>query len=120
MSFGIGGYVIQRATSGSEGGNGLARYESISPRELLSTTRDQRGASLALVATYAGRYPLGAGLGGVGPSTGYHGRVRPGEFLNGETQFNVLVLDLGIPGLGARARHGGLDVLAHQADRVGP
>ena len=99
LAFAVGGFVIQRATAGSEGGDGLARYQSISPGQLLSTTRDQRGASLALVVTYAGRYPFGAGLGGVGPSTGYKGRVRPDELLNGETQFNVLVLDLGIPGL---------------------
>jgi hypothetical protein len=99
LVFAGSGFVIQQATSGSTGGNGLARYQSISPGQLLSTTRDQRGDSLLLVATYAARFPFGAGLGGVGPSTGYHGFVRRDEFLNGETQFNVLVLDLGVPGL---------------------
>lgn len=99
LAFAVGGMVIERATQGSAGGNGLARYDNIGPGQLLSTTRDQRGGSLMLVTTYATQFPFGAGLGGVGPSTGFHGLVRPEELLNGETQFNVLVLDLGVPGL---------------------
>lgn len=99
LALGFGGMIIERATSGSGGGDGLARFESIAPGELLSTTRSSRGSAFAVFPTYVARYPLGAGLGGVGPSTGFHGAVRPNEKLNGETQFNVTLLDLGVPGL---------------------
>lgn len=98
-AFGVSGAIVQSATSGSEGGDGLARYQSISPGELFDTIRSDRGASLTLLPQYAAEYPFGAGLGGVGPSTGFRGRVRPEANLNGETQFNVTVLDVGVPGL---------------------
>lgn len=99
LAFAVGGIIIQQATSGSSAGEGLARYDSISPGQLLDATRDSRGSSLAIFPTYVAKYPFGAGLGGVGPSTGFQGSARPEEKLNGETQFNVTVLDLGVPGL---------------------
>ncbi|MGI8622847.1 MAG: hypothetical protein ACR2NB_05015 [Solirubrobacteraceae bacterium] len=94
----LGAVVLGQLTQGS-GAQKLSRYSSITPGKLLSTAQEERGSSLALASTYADRYPFGAGLGGVGPSTGFHGAVRPTEKLNGETQFNVLILDVGVPGL---------------------
>jgi hypothetical protein len=76
----------------------ISRYTGITPGEFLKTARSQRGQSLALATEYAQRFPLGAGLGSVGPATGFGGTVRSGERLDGETQFNVLLLDLGVPG----------------------
>jgi len=99
LAFGVGGTIIEQATSGSSGGNGLARYTSIAPGQLLSVTRSERGGSFAIFPTYVAKYPFGAGLGGVGPSTGFQGAVRPEEKLNGEMQLNVTLLDLGVPGL---------------------
>lgn len=99
LIFGMGGIIIEAATEDSGGGDGLARYGSISPGEILASARSERGSAFGIFPTYVARYPFGAGLGGVGPATGFHGSVRPEEHLNGETQFNLTLLDLGLPGL---------------------
>ena len=104
---GVGAVVVSNITEG-EGAQRLSRYGSITPGNVLGTVRRDRGGSLSIAATYAQRYPFGAGLGGVGPSTGFKGSVRPAERLNGETQFNVSVLDLGLPGLALLLAFAGL------------
>lgn len=98
-AFLLGGTIIQQATGGTSGGNGLARYTTITPDSLLGTARESRGSAFTIFPQYVVKFPFGAGLGGVGPSTGFRGLVRPEESLNGETQFNVTLLDMGVPGL---------------------
>jgi hypothetical protein len=73
------------------------RYASLSPTHIFSTSTNARGASIALLPTYLARYPLGDGLGSVGPATGLFGGVD--RHINGETELNFLVVETGIPGL---------------------
>jgi hypothetical protein len=76
------------------------RYSTIAPSHVLSTAASARGSSLTLAPTYFARYPLGAGLGNVGPAGGSSfGGTVAAKNVNGETQFNFLLLETGIPGL---------------------
>ena len=77
----------------------LDRYRSIAPANLIGTTTDSRGASLAILPSYLQKFPLGSGLGGVGPGRSLATTIVRDEPLNGETQFNYLVVELGIAGL---------------------
>jgi O-antigen ligase len=49
--------------------------------------------------TYLTKYPLGAGIGSVGPATSAIGGSALGRALNGETEFTFLIVETGIPGL---------------------
>ena len=75
----------------------LDRYNTITPGSLLSTTQASRGGSISLIPTFAVDYPLGGGLGSVGPAAGYAGGTA--HALNGETAFTFYLSDVGLPGL---------------------
>jgi len=75
----------------------FSRYATVTPANLLSTTEQSRGSSIALIPSYLTDYPLGGGLGSVGPASGFAGGSAQG--LNGETQFTFYISELGIPGL---------------------
>jgi hypothetical protein len=75
------------------------RYSSITPTNIFSATSQARGGSIKLLPTYMVRYPLGAGLGSVGPAAASGFGGAPTKSLNGETEFNFLVVETGIPGL---------------------
>ena len=59
--------------------------------------RSYRRDDLAAVPDYLVEFPLGAGLGSVGPASGAAG-APPNRGLNAEGQLNFLVLELGIAG----------------------
>lgn len=76
----------------------LFRYRSITPDQIVQTTIDSRSSTLALIPKYMGDFPLGAGIGSVGPAAGtigISGRNAP----SAESQFTFLIAELGIPGL---------------------
>jgi len=72
------------------------RYESIAPSKVLASTEEERGGSLAVGLTYLTDYPLGAGLGSVGPSSGVGSSVSS---FNGETELSFLAVEVGIIGV---------------------
>ena len=91
--------VAATSLAGGPGGSGaFDRVAQIAPSNLAESVTEQRGSSIVLAPTYAAAFPLGAGLGSVGPAAGVG--QRPSE-LNGETEFNFLVLELGVVGAGA-------------------
>ena len=74
------------------------RAKSIKPATVVSTFTSERGRSVALLGNLAREFPLGAGLATVGPAGGF--RRAPGtRELNAETQWNFLVVELGIAGV---------------------
>jgi hypothetical protein len=75
------------------------RVAQIAPSHLGESVNEQRGSSIVLAPTYAAEYPFGAGLGSVGPAANV-GRQQALD-LNGETEFNFLILELGVLGAGA-------------------
>ena len=74
------------------------RAESITPGKALSTFSRERGVSVALFGDLARQFPLGAGLATAGPASGYK-RAADTPHLNAETQWNFLVLEVGIAGV---------------------
>jgi glycosyltransferase involved in cell wall biosynthesis len=77
---------------------GFNRYESISPSRVFETTVDYRRESLGKLPGYFHDFPLGAGIGSVGPATEQIDASR-NKSLDAENEFNFLLLELGIPGL---------------------
>jgi hypothetical protein len=75
------------------------RYASITPNRLVSSISSSRGISLATMPTYFTEYPLGAGLGSVGPAAGSGFGTPAATSLNGENEINFLLVETGIPGL---------------------
>lgn len=93
--------ALVSAIGGGENGAALARYNSIAPGRVLVTAVTERGGSLGLIPAYIEKYPLGAGLGRVGPASGLGGSPleRHEQALNGESEFTFLVIELGVMGL---------------------
>lgn len=91
----IGGVV---AYVGSASGEGVFdRYATITPDKVRSTTDEDRGRSIERIPSYFGEFPLGNGLGSVGPAAGFAGG-GDGDG-DGETEPTFLLTELGIPGL---------------------
>lgn len=74
------------------------RAQSVAPNKVVSTYTQERGDGLAKFGDYALRYPLGLGVGTVGPATTVTGR-RSDRGLSSDTLWNFLVLEVGLPGL---------------------
>jgi len=79
------------------------RYSTIAPSRFVHTAVSARQATVALIPTYAVRYPLGAGIGSVGPAggSGIGGGPGPGSHLDAESEFTFLEIETGLPGLAA-------------------
>jgi O-antigen ligase len=79
------------------------RYASIAPDKIFGTTYSYRVDDNGAVWHYVTKFPLGAGLGMTGPARDYGAGPLPfqlrGEDFNGETNFNYLTIELGVPGL---------------------
>ncbi len=88
--------VISAVASNSSSGV-FSRYTTITPSSLLTTTQASRGGSLAQIPSFIVDYPLGGGLGSVGPASKFAGGAA--QILNGETSFTFYLSDIGIPGL---------------------
>lgn len=76
----------------------LFRYRSISPDRVVQTTLESRSGALQLIPQYLREYPLGAGIGSVGPAAGTFG-VGTKNKPSAESQFTYLIAELGIAGL---------------------
>jgi hypothetical protein len=93
---GVGGYAIGSSLATSHAN----RYSSLAPSKILSTVRTARQSSIAAIPTYLTRYPLGAGIGTVGPAaTSNFGGAAVGGGLDAESEFTFLLVETGIPGL---------------------
>lgn len=75
------------------------RATTIGPSNVVTTYKTERGSSAAKVGAYAVRYPLGLGVGSVGPAARVFGPSKPHENLSAETLWNFLVLETGLAGL---------------------
>jgi glycosyltransferase involved in cell wall biosynthesis len=73
------------------------RYSDIAPTRLFSTAFDTKGGTLALVPRYAAAFPLGAGIGSVGPAVSL-GDQPANLALNGDSEATYLLVELGVAG----------------------
>jgi hypothetical protein len=90
---------VASALSGTGNGAALSRYDSISPGKVIGATLSARGGSLDKLPEYIQDFPLGAGLGHVGPGSSFGTTIAREQTLSGETEFNFLVVELGVAGL---------------------
>jgi O-antigen ligase len=82
---------------GSQSGDGaFHRYSSVAPSEVFGTTVNSRSDTIAGIPDYIRKFPLGAGIGSVGPAANFMGEARP---LNAESQFTFMIVEVGILGL---------------------
>jgi hypothetical protein len=88
------GWVSTSAESGT-----FDRYRTVAPSRVVDTAYEYRASTLSLIPTYLTEFPLGAGLGSVGPATSF-GQARRLD-LNGESQWTFLIVELGVAGLAA-------------------
>jgi hypothetical protein len=91
---GVSAFFAVTTLVGSSDGIG-ERYASITPDRVVATTFEYRAPVLALIPQYAGDFPLGAGLGSVGPA-GSRATIQKG--LNSESTPTFLLIELGLPG----------------------
>jgi len=77
------------------------RAKSITPGRVVTTFSEERGSSVAKFAEYASKYPLGLGVGTVGPAAAaLNDRpIASQAVLNIETEWNFLVLEVGLVGV---------------------
>lgn len=75
------------------------RAATIAPSKVVTTYQKERGSSAAKVGEYAARYPLGLGVGSVGPAGLVFGPREQYERLSTETLWNYLILETGLAGL---------------------
>jgi glycosyltransferase involved in cell wall biosynthesis len=89
-----GGIVLVLA-AGSSGA--FHRYTDITPTRLFSSAYNAKAGTLALVPRYAADFPLGAGIGSVGPAVSL-GDQAPSQTLNGDSEATFLLAELGVAG----------------------
>jgi hypothetical protein len=91
----VGAVVVSSLRSGT-----FKRYESINTS---SETTLHKEAAWSKIPKYVEAAPLGFGLGNSGPVSGFGGKANTnlleGHGLTSETEYNVLVKELGAPGL---------------------
>jgi hypothetical protein len=90
----VGALVVSQLRSGT-----FKRYERI---DTSSSTTLHKESSWSKIPKYVEAAPFGFGLGTAGPVSGLGGRnnnLLEGHGLGSETQYNVLVKELGLPGL---------------------
>lgn len=75
------------------------RAQSITPKKALTTFQDERGLSVRRFGEYVSEYPLGVGVGSSGPAASAIGGTRGERRFDTETEWNFLVVEIGIPGL---------------------
>ncbi len=94
--------ALTAALGSTEGSGTFSRYLSIAPGQAGSTVVDYREKTLLQLPKDIINAPLGVGLGSIGAAAGFgqHSRVEiEGKGASGESQYNYVTLELGLPGL---------------------
>jgi hypothetical protein len=97
-AIGVIAYIVIATFASHTNTAALSRYRSIAPGSAVTTAYQYRIGDLSQAPTYIAHYPLGAGLGSVGPGASTPGRPSH-EPLDAEGEINFLVIELGVPGL---------------------
>jgi hypothetical protein len=92
------GLVSMFAITEIDDGGSFSRYESITPSRVFGTTVKSREGSFDSIDNYLTDFPLGAGIGSVGPASGV---IDPPRFkgLGAENQLSFLIVEVGVLGL---------------------
>jgi hypothetical protein len=80
----------------------FSRYSNISPSQAAGTSTSYKSSTLAAIPRDIQNAPFGFGLGSTGAVSGFGGRTTvtlEGHGFSAETQYNMTVDELGLPGL---------------------
>ena len=88
------GYAVVTAAGSAGGPGALSHYNSLAPSNVVGYSYGYRKSTYALIPTYIGEFPFGAGLGSVGPAALSSTTQRT---LNGESEPTFLVGGVGNP-----------------------
>jgi hypothetical protein len=95
--------LMAAVLASSEGKGVFSRYENIAtPGQAATTSVNYREATLSQIPRDIANAPFGIGLSTVGAAASFGGRAHSkieGERASGESQYNYLALELGLPGL---------------------
>lgn len=77
----------------------IFRYKGVSTSQIVHTTAQARGASIALIPQNIVHHPLGAGLGVAGPAAGVSGAPALAGVADAENEFSFATLESGVGGM---------------------
>jgi hypothetical protein len=94
--------VVAYAAIGSIGGHSgpgvFSRYSSISSNKVVDTSVGYKRGTFAFLPSFVAHHPFGVGLGSVGPASSVAGAPVDAGRISGESEFNALFAEVGIPG----------------------
>lgn len=91
--------VVTSFVSGQAGAGVFDRYGSLTGREGAANTVDYKRGTLASLPEDAVTHPFGQGLGALGPAASIAGAPESSGRVSGESGFNFLLVEVGLPGL---------------------
>ena len=91
--------VVAGAVSNTGGGGIFDRYTIFQNRDAVSNTGQYKRGTLALLPESIAKHPLGEGFGSVGPAASIAGAPAAAKTASGESQWNFLIVDVGVPGV---------------------
>ncbi len=86
----------------SEGNGVFARYEGLVGASARGSGTESKEHDVAQIPRYLAAAPFGVGLGTYGSASGFGGRQKvtiEGQGVSGESAYNLLALEVGLPGL---------------------
>lgn len=90
--------MVASFASGQAGSTLFERYLSLHSGDAVSSTTSYKSGSLQLLPEAVAKHPFGVGLGAVGPAASLPGGPAVGG-VNGESEFNFLIVDVGVAGI---------------------
>jgi hypothetical protein len=90
--------VVFIVLASSAGPGAFDRYRPLAPSQVLGFSAGYRGPTFAALPGYVRSFPLGDGLGTLGPASKLT-RTDERKSLNGENELTFLMVELGLPGL---------------------
>jgi hypothetical protein len=95
---GLVGWVVVGSVGRNADDQVFSRYASISGGQVASTSLAYKAGTLGLIPGYVSKFPLGDGLGAVGPASSRAGAPVDSARLSAESEFNFLLVEVGVPG----------------------
>ncbi len=85
--------------SGKAGAGVFDRYSSLRGEDVASSTAKYKSGALRQLPVAIARHPFGEGFGSVGPAASIRGAPAASRTANGESEFNFLMVEVGLPGV---------------------
>jgi hypothetical protein len=93
------GFVVVSFVSGSAGAGVFDRYTSLRGTDGAANSADYKSGTLGLLPAAIVEHPFGQGFGSVGPAASISGAPAASRTASGESEFNFLMVEVGVPGV---------------------